>query len=205
MLITKSEYARRHNLHRTTVYRAIEEGRLKTVLSGTRVMIDETEPFPYLQKPTEHHGYANTRLYNIWSGIKRRCLNRKDARYHDYGGRGVTVCDEWKNSFILFKDWAMSHGYSDELQIDRIDNDGGYCPENCRWVTAKENMKNQRPRRYDRGERYSDGVLPERVVSDVDFDMAIYRVSENKRLCRITDGSNIVTWCEFYPGLRGIY
>ena len=82
-------------------------------------------------------------LYSRWKGMKRRCYDRNFSQYKDYGGRGITICDEWLYNFRTFYDWAMSHGYSPELQIDRIDNDGNYEPDNCRWVTPKENANNR--------------------------------------------------------------
>lgn len=93
------------------------------------------------------HGKRNTRLYRIWLQMKNRCYNKRSDRYKDYGGRGIVVCVEWRNSFELFYDWSMSHGYSDELTIDRIDNDGNYEPSNCRWVTIKEQSRNTRNNR----------------------------------------------------------
>ena len=90
------------------------------------------------------HGLRYTRLYNTWSILKNRVLNPKYKQYNDYGGRGITICDEWKNDFKSFYDWAMKNGYSDELSIDRIDNDGNYCPENCRWTTRTIQQRNQR-------------------------------------------------------------
>ena len=92
------------------------------------------------------HGLKGTRLYTIWVDIKKRTLNPKNKRYIDYGGRGITICEEWKNDFMPFYDWAMSNGYEENkgLSIDRIDNDGGYSPENCRWTTKTIQTRNQR-------------------------------------------------------------
>lgn len=86
-------------------------------------------------------------LYHRWRGMKRRCYNKNFSQYKDYGGRGITMCEEWLYSFRNFYDWAMSHGFSEELEIDRIDNDGNYEPNNCRWVTHKVNANNRR-RKY---------------------------------------------------------
>ena len=89
------------------------------------------------------HGLNGTRIYNIWVGIKDRVLNPKDKQYNDYGGRGITICEEWLD-IQNFYDWAMKNEYSDELSIDRIDNDGNYCPNNCRWTTSVIQSRNQR-------------------------------------------------------------
>ena len=88
-------------------------------------------------------GHSKTRLYSIWCGIRDRtsCENRPRAK--DYIGRGITMCEEW-NDWNVFKSWAISNGYSDTLSIDRIDNNKGYCPQNCRWVDAKTQGENKR-------------------------------------------------------------
>lgn len=90
------------------------------------------------------HGLCGTRLYSIWGNMRDRCNNPNTKNYDRYGGRGIVVCREWRKDFKTFYDWAMLNGYSDDLQIDRIDNDDGYYPENCRFVTPRENCLNQR-------------------------------------------------------------
>ncbi len=89
------------------------------------------------------HGMTNTRLYHIRTNMIQRCTNSKNNNYKHYGGRGVKICEEWRNSFEAFYEWAMSNGYADNLTIDREDNDGDYEPGNCRWVTNKENNNNK--------------------------------------------------------------
>lgn len=89
------------------------------------------------------HNLTKTRQYGIWSGLKNRCLNKNNTSYKNYGGRGISVSPDWLTSFEVF--WRdMRNGYDDSLEIDRIDNNGNYCKENCRWVTRKQNNQNRR-------------------------------------------------------------
>ena len=92
--------------------------------------------------------YSHTKLYGIWESIKQRCCNPNVKSYKNYGGRGIDMCDEWYNSFLAFHKWAMANDYQEGLQIDRIDNDKGYSPSNCRFVTRKEQNRNRRNNIY---------------------------------------------------------
>ncbi len=88
------------------------------------------------------HGERRTRLYNIWSGMIYRCENPNADAYLRYGGRGISICPEWRSSYESFRDWARSNGYAAHLTIDRINNDRGYEPNNCRWATFAEQNRN---------------------------------------------------------------
>lgn len=90
------------------------------------------------------HGMTGTRIYRIWFDMKRRCYKPNNKSYSRYGGRGITVCDEWRNNFEAFYNWAMDNGYNDNLSIDRINPNGNYEPINCRWITMSEQAKNRR-------------------------------------------------------------
>lgn len=93
-------------------------------------------------------GMRYSRLYNIWRSMKQRCTNPKTVNYHNYGGRGIKVCEEWSSHFISFYDWAMKNGYSDTLSIDRINSNGNYEPSNCRWVSCKAQNNNRRSNKF---------------------------------------------------------
>ena len=114
------------------------------------------------------HGMGDTRLNRIWDGMKRRC--KVNPRYSD-----ISVCDEW-NSFETFAEWALSHGYSDELTIDRIDNDKGYSPDNCRWVTYKIQMNNRRSNRLVTINGETHNMKEWSDISGIPYHTIMYRV-----------------------------
>lgn len=138
------------------------------------------------------HGESGTRLYAVWNNMRERCRNPKNREYHRYGGRGIDVCDVWLNDFQAFYDWAMENGYDEtaprgQCTIDRIDNDGNYCPENCRWTTAKVQANNTRRTRFIEldGEKHSVTEWARRLgINQSTLNMRInkYGWSEEKAL-----------------------
>lgn len=97
-----------------------------------------------LKQTQTTHGESKSRLFEIWRCMKSRCYNKNHKNYDYYGGRGIIVCEDWKNNYVAFAEWARNNGYAENLTIDRIDVDGNYEPSNCRWVSRKEQMENTR-------------------------------------------------------------
>lgn len=100
-------------------------------------------------KRCKTHGMSGTPIHRTWANMIQRCTNPKRAEFKYYGERGICVCEEWRNSFVAFYEWAISNGYAEGLSIDRIDVNGNYCPENCRWVDMKTQQNNRRNNRKE--------------------------------------------------------
>ena len=122
------------------------------IVRGSHLRSGDTTSCRECYTPGLTHGHSQSRLHRVWAGMKARCYQKSHMNYHYYGGRGIEVCKEWRESFASFEKWAIENGYDfdapqGKCTLDRIDNDGDYEPNNCRWVDMHVQAKNQRPRR----------------------------------------------------------
>lgn len=112
---------------------------------------------------------SRERLKRIWASMKYRCHGTGNSRAHaNYRDRGIIVCDLWRENFELFERWSLNNGYADDLTIDRIDCDGNYCPENCRWISRSENSKN----------RYHSGIIASQRLVKVEVSGSVKKIME---------------------------
>lgn len=163
----------------------------KKVVLGSKLRRGETRSCGCLEQETRvYNGYrrmrhthnmSRSRLYGVWTGMKKRCCNPSHPHFKDYGGRGISVCDEWLDDFYAFAAWALSHGYDEnapkgKCTLDRIDSDGDYCPENCRFADMVVQQNNRRDRSND-----------VRIYLGQD---GIYHAAPNcgRRIVEVTDG-----------------
>ena len=133
--------------------------------------------FKIIKNGESYHREAHkTRLWKIWSAMKERCYRVNHSHYKAYGGRGITVCDAWKESYTVFRAWALANGYNDHLTIDRIDVNGNYEPRNCRWIPMSEQHKNKRSNRVVeyKGKKY--------ILSDLAKEVGIGKTTLKYRL-----------------------
>lgn len=121
-------------------------GNMTSVKSGNLKsgMVKSCGCLMHQNEKAKTHGMSKSKIYRVWAAMKARCYNTKTAAYKDYGGRGIQMCDEWKDSSEKFMSWALANGYKESLTIERINNDSDYCPENCTWISLQEQSKNRR-------------------------------------------------------------
>ena len=124
------------------------------------------------------HGDSKSPLYAVWCTMKARCNQPNSTKYNIYGGRGIRVCDQWVNSYEAFKNWAINNGYKHGLTIDRIDVNGNYSPDNCRWTTPKEQARNTRTNHYVEydGEVFTLIELSEKY--NINYDLLKVRINK---------------------------
>lgn len=126
------------------------------------------------------HDLEKHPLYNTWKNMKKRCNYLNTSEYENYGGRGISVCEEWSNSFQNFYNWAISNGWSKGLTIDRIDTNGNYCPENCRWANVETQMNNMTKNHYI---EYNEDTYTLSTLSkhlNIPYNIVRYRLSNCK-------------------------
>lgn len=138
------------------------------------------------------HNLHGTRIYGVWSKIKGRCYNPNDPRYHRYGGRGIEMCEEWKNDAKLFAEWSYANGYDDSAPygmctIDRIDNDKGYSPENCRWVNQKVQANNRKTNRVIEHEGEKHTLIEWSEILGISNSKLIWHLDKGRTIKDVID------------------
>lgn len=128
------------------------------------------------------HNESKLRIYKIWSYMRKRCYNENSSNYCNYGGRGISVCDEWNNSYEAFRDWAINNGYEDSLSIDRIDVNGNYEPDNCRWVTDAAQANNRRNTVYYTHDGQTRSVSEWASIYGINYKTLLKRIKSGKGL-----------------------
>lgn len=128
------------------------------------------------KKVMTKHGFYNTKLYKIYSGMKNRCYNKQSKNYKNYGMRGIRICDEWLNDYMCFHDWAMNNGYSDGMTIERNDVDGNYEPSNCKWITLHEQQFNKTDTHYLTYDGKTQSIAEWSIETGIKYSTLVKRI-----------------------------
>lgn len=131
------------------------------------------------------HGLSKSRLYHIWRRMKQRCNDANTKDYANYGGRGITICNEWKDDFLSFHDWATKNGYDADKSIDRIDVNGNYEPGNCRWADMKEQASNKRNNRKISYKGETHTLAEWSRITGIDTSLIRYRLKRHMELSKV--------------------
>lgn len=154
----------------------------KTFMANQRSLLEKEEPscgctrWARRKLHSKAKGFCNTKLYGVWNAMISRCENPNCRGYHNYGGRGISVCDEWKNDFLAFKNWAEKNGYCDGLTLERINNNGNYEPNNCSWKTKKEQNNNRRTNRLLTFNDITHTIMQWSEICGVSFSAIVKRL-----------------------------
>ena len=136
------------------------------------------------------------KLYRCWKQIKSRCYIKSTTHYERYGGRGITVCDDWLNDYLNFKLWAINNGWEKNLTIDRIDIDGNYCPENCRWITSFENTSNMSNYHYimKTGGHSDESILKRKIKNTEKYGIEVLLTCPNGDVLEFPSVKALAEW-----------
>lgn len=191
-MLTVLEECKEHDKQGNTLYKCQCDCGNISIIRYTHLVNNKIKSCGCLRHKAYHitHGQKGTKLYNTWKNMKGRCYNKNRKEYKDYGRRGIKVCDEWLNDFVVFYDWAIDNGYQDDLTIDRIDVNGNYEPSNCRWVTVEQQNINKRNSIYICYKGHNNNLAEWAKILDIGYDKLFYRYTNGWDITKLLTKRN---------------